>query len=140
MYIIIINLKHAITDIRDTWWKSSIHTQNVYNSVYCMLPTKCNVSVPNMYFNVLLTWVSKQKCLGIYIRCNFSNISDNERQIHSTYYREYLLISKFRKCFDNVRIDLFKSFCSNIYCSSLWSACTMNVMLHITTFLGPFYR
>ena len=50
----------------------------------------------------------------------FTDNKDIIRQVRATYARGNALICKFRKCSDDVKVQLFKSFCSNFYCSSLW--------------------
>ena len=81
-----------------------------------------NVFIPNMYLNgKVLKCVTEQKYLGIFITSEFSDNRDITRQIRSTYSRGNVLISKFRKCSNEVKVQLFSSFCSNLYCSSLWS-------------------
>ena len=80
-----------------------------------------NFNVPNMYLNgAQLTWVHEQKYLGIIMTSTFTDNKDIIRQVRATYARGNALICKFRKCTDNVKVQLFKSFCSNFYCSSLW--------------------
>ena len=50
---------------------------------------------------------------------------DDETEIQSQYQilcaRSNILIRKFKKCNDNVKIDLFETFCINIYGIALWS-------------------
>ena len=53
-----------------------------------------------------------------------SDASDNKdikRQIRSIYSRGNMIISKFRKCTIDVKIQLFKTFCTSLYCAHLWS-------------------
>jgi len=111
----------------------------IYNAkkTVCMaiLP-KClqHLNIPTMYLNNKgLDWVNEHKYLGIFINSNFSDVRDIKRQMRATYCRGNVIISKFRKCNDDVKIQLFKSFCSNMYCSHLWSVYSKNVYrrLHV---------
>ena len=84
-----------------------------------------NIHAPNMYLNGrVLKWVVEHKYLGIFISNDSSDARDITRQIRSTYSRGNVLISKFRMCSDEVKVQLFRSFCSNLYCSSLWTCYT----------------
>ena len=49
--------------------------------------------------------------------------------MRSLYIRGNLLSRNFGFCSDTVKVQLFKTFCSNMYCSHLWSSfkkCTLN--------------
>ena len=39
-----------------------------------------------------------------------------------------ILSRKFSKCSPDVKCTLFKSFCSNMYCSTMWYNCTVTAM------------
>ena len=43
-----------------------------------------------------------------------------KRELCSVYTRGNILLRKFRKCNDSVKIQLFRSYCTNCYCSALW--------------------
>ena len=43
-----------------------------------------------------------------------------KHQVRSIYCRGNILIKKFRHCSDDVKIKLFKSYCSSFYGSNLW--------------------
>ena len=51
---------------------------------------------------------------------NHQDNLDINRQVRSTYARGNLLISKFRNCDDNVKVKLFKAFCTSFYGGGLW--------------------
>ena len=59
--------------------------------------------------------------------------SDNElkRQMRKFYANVNMLIRKFSKCSVNVRCYLFKTYCSTMYCSALWSTKTALTKLRI---------
>ena len=79
------------------------------------------ITVPNLYLNnEKIEWVSMQKYLGLYITCDNRYDTDIRRQVKSTYSRGNMIFSKFRKCSSDVKVQLFKSFCTSVYCSSLW--------------------
>ncbi len=51
---------------------------------------------------------------------------DMKRQIKGIYSRGNILLKWFGQCNDNVKIKLFKAYCSSFYCLSLWSTFTTN--------------
>ena len=67
-----------------------------------------------------LTWVSDLKYLGVYIAKNYSDDIDIKRQTKAIYARGNTLIRKFSKCSPDVKTQLFKTYCSNLYASHLW--------------------
>jgi len=85
---------------------------------------KClkNLHVPTIYLNENpLKWVTYQKYLGIYFTNNVSDDRDISRELRPLYARGNTLLRKFGKCSLQVKIQLFKSYCSNMYCCPLWS-------------------
>ena len=80
-----------------------------------------DIFIPDLYLdNKKLSWVDEHKYLGVWITSDFSDNKDIKRQIRSIYSAGNMVISKFRKCTDTVKLQLFKSYCSSLYCSHLW--------------------
>ena len=50
------------------------------------------------------------------------------RQIRSIYSHGNCLIQKFRKCSENVKAQLFKSYCTNMYGIQLWADFTPSTL------------
>ena len=107
--------------------KYALDNELVFNKkkTVCMsiLPKKLSkcINVPNMILEgQILKWVSEQKYLGVFISNNNCDDRDIMREVRSIYSRGNMIISKFRKCTEDVKIRLFKSFCTSLYCSSLW--------------------
>ena len=76
-----------------------------------------------------LSFVNKYKYLGIITLNTFMDDEDISRQMRSWYIRGNLLSRNFGFCSDTVKVQLFKTFCSIMYCSHLWSSfkkCTLN--------------
>ena len=93
-----------------------------------MLP-KClkDINVPIVILDgKALKWVREQKYLGVFIS---NNTSVNQRRMESTYCRRNISICKFRKCTDEVKVQLSKSFCTNVYCGSFWSTYILNLLM-----------
>ena len=94
--------------------------------VMCFVPNKVkNISVPEFYINGQpLQLVSSYKYLGVIIDSSYKDDSDIYRQMRGIYSRGNMLSSKFSKCSNDVKACLFKSYCSSLYCSQLWSRYT----------------
>ena len=69
----------------------------------------------------VLQFVSDHKYLGILLNKDVYDDLDIKQQVRDTYAKGNMLISKFRKCDTNVKVKLFKTFCSNIYGCNLWT-------------------
>jgi hypothetical protein len=64
--------------------------------------------------------VENVKYLGHVICNNLKDDHDMLNQIKSLYCRSNMLSRKFFKCSDYIKCSLFKAYCSNLYCGSLW--------------------
>ena len=53
---------------------------------------------------------------------------DMKRQVRKFYANINILSRTFSECSPDVKCTLFKSFCSNKYCSTMWYNCTVTVM------------
>jgi len=89
----------------------------------CIRPKQFkSLTVPNVrLYNKDLKWVDECKYLGIFLTSNCSDIRDIRRQLRSLYARGNVLIRKFGKCSLPVKLQLFKSYLSNMYCIHLWN-------------------
>jgi len=67
-----------------------------------------------------LQFVVEFKYLGHIILHNMSDNADIDREIRNMFFRANILVRKFSKCSVTVKIQLFKSFCINLYGSALW--------------------
>ena len=67
-----------------------------------------------------LKWVSGHKYLRVLFGNTLKDDVDIDRQVKSVYIRGNTLVRKFRKCSKEVKVQLFKSYCSNMYASHLW--------------------
>ncbi len=72
-----------------------------------------------------LKCVSSHKYLGVEITTGFKDDMSIRCQMRNLYSRGNMIIRNFRNCSDNVKGHLFQSFCTNLYCSTLW--CYFNV-------------
>ena len=81
-----------------------------------------------VYLNKLeISRVDQCKYLDIMISTKNCTI-DMKRQMTKFYSKINILSRIFSKCSSDVKCMVFKSFCSNIYCSTMWYNCTFSAM------------
>ena len=99
---------------------------NIKKSVCMIFKTKCLkiYNTPKFYLNGnLLEFVDEFRYLGHMVCNDLNDDSDIKRQYRSICRKVNMLKRKFYKCSFEVKIQLFQSYCMNIYCVSLWSNC-----------------
>jgi hypothetical protein len=98
----------------------------VFNRAKCKIMIfKCfslrNIALPSFSINgQILDECISYKYLGHIITNDCCDNSDISRQCRSIYAKGNSLIRKFYKCSDKVKVSLFKSYCTSLYCSELW--------------------
>jgi len=98
----------------------------------------CMTVVPNLYKELhiptlflgckALKTVNEHKYLGVIIQCSGMDDLDISRQIRATYIQGNCIIHKFRGCSDYVKVQLFKTYCYNMYGSQLWAKYSTGVL------------
>ena len=77
---------------------------------------------PNIYLgHNILSYVHEFKYLGHVSSECFTDDKDIERERRALATRGNLLLHKFRFCSNDVKCLLFKTYCYQMYCCSLWS-------------------
>ena len=77
--------------------------------------------LPKFYLNgAMLNEVITIKYLGHYISNDMMDDNDIRRQCRQLYLQANLLLRRFHMCSIDVKITLFKSFCSPMYTAHLW--------------------
>ena len=71
-----------------------------------------------------LNFVVQTKYLGHILSYDLNDAYDIRRQYRSTCIRANMLCRKFKKCCNEVKCNLFKTYCTTLYCSSLWAKFT----------------
>ena len=80
-----------------------------------------NYSIPDFILDgAKLMLVNKHKYLGVILSCDQKDDLDIRRQIRILYARGNMIIKFFRHCSKEVKCTLFKTYCTNSYCSHLW--------------------
>ena len=69
-----------------------------------------------------LKYVSCHKYLGVHICTDLKDDVAISNQCRNLYSRGNMIIRNFKHCNDHVKKQLFQSFCTSIYCASLWSS------------------
>jgi hypothetical protein len=101
---------------------SIIYNEQKTKCMFFKSSTLGKLFVPSVYLNGKpLDYVTSQKYLGINITNDLSDDSDIIRQVKALYVRGNMLVHKFNHCSDDVKRSLFRSYCSNVYGSQLWS-------------------
>ncbi len=98
--------------------------------IYNKTKTKClcvkpkhmtKLFVPNFYLeNFLITSVQQETYLGYILNDNMSDDDHIIKEMRNLYARGNMLIRYFKHCTDTVKIMLFKTFCTSLYCCPLW--------------------
>ena len=92
-------------------------------------PVYNKIHIPNVTMgDTVLTCPETQKYLGVIISNNNKDDKDILRQMRSFYARGNIIARKFNKCSPEVKVQLFKTYCSNIYAGHLWHNYSKDVM------------
>ena len=70
--------------------------------------------------NIALTEVNETKYLGYFFTADGKDDRDMTRACRLLYAQGNSLIRKFHMCTDKVKIKLFTTYCSQVYCAHLW--------------------
>ena len=89
----------------------------------CIQPKSWKLqNLPSLYLNSQrIVYVESYKYLGCYISNSLRDDGDVQRQIRAMYSRANCLVRKFGICSRDVKVQLFKAYLGNSYCSQLWS-------------------
>ena len=84
-------------------------------------PPSYSCKCPPMYLgNDTLDYVDRAKYLGVLITANFKDDDDMMKHLRVFYIRSNTLIRKFYHCSIDIKLLLFRSYCTPSYCSHLW--------------------
>ena len=118
--------------------------------LYNVKKSLCSAFIPKLYGKLHipsvflgttpLKWVSQYKYLGSIIDCTSNDDADICRQIQAIYARGNILIRNFRKCSEDVKVELFKSYCTNMYGSHLWNSYSVAMYRRINVAYNNIFR
>ena len=91
-------------------------------------PTKICAFEPDLKLNgESIQYVKQAKYLGTIISCGNSD-ADVKRQMRRFYANANVLLRKFSKCSYDIKCMLFRSFCTNLYCSQFWYHSSQSIL------------
>ncbi len=89
------------------------------------MPKYLKFKAPRLVMNdVCINYEVSAKYLGCYMTDDMSDNLDLQRQLRSIYSRGNMLLRKFSHCSYDVKIQLFNTYCTSLYCSQLWNRYT----------------
>jgi hypothetical protein len=100
-----------------------------------------NLRLPEFVLNgKVLNYVSTHSYLGVMLNEDRSDNHDLLRQLKSLYARGNMVVRKFKHCSENVKMQLFKTYCSNFYAAHLWSNYKTKVHNKVKVAFNDVYR
>ena len=81
----------------------------------------------------IIDYVHKTKYLGVVLCSDMKTSIDVCRQTSKFYAQANTLLRNFHYCSDDVKCMLFRSFCTNMYCSPLWFNSTSSIYKKLNT-------
>ena len=100
-----------------------------------------DIHVPNFYLhNSAILAVSSERYLGVFLNSKQSDDESIQKEMRSMYSRGNVLLKKFRNCSDDVKTQLFKSYCSSFYCSSLWTSYKLSSLKALSVAYNNIFR
>ena len=86
-------------------------------------PMHSKLSCPGVRLDCnILKYISQTKYLGFMFNTNAQDDEDMLRQMRTLYIRSSKLLRTFHYCTTDVKLELFKSYCTSFYCGYLWTA------------------
>ena len=118
-----------LLNICDTYAKESDLLYNGSKSYSLCFKPKCSIFNRLVFTlnHLNISTINKSKYLGIIISEN-NCAPDLKRQMCKLYADVNMIIGKFSRCPPDVKCFLFKSYCSNLYCSILWYDCSITAL------------
>ena len=85
----------------------------------CSMNKTCDITNVVLSGNII-NYVHKTKYLGVLLCSDIKTSIDVCRLTSKFYAQANSLLRNFRYCSDDVKCMLFRSFCTDMYCSPLW--------------------
>jgi len=86
-------------------------------------PNGYKLHCPSVSLNdSIIAYSASAKYLGVIITAKLNDNDEIVKQCRGLYARSYSFLRKFTLCSDNVKLQLFQTFCTNIYAAHLWSS------------------
>ena len=131
----------AYNKLLDVCFNLSIRNYIIFNPVksicVAVQPRKRKLFCPNVTLdNNVLENVNQTKYLGFMSNSNAQDDEDMLKQMRNLYIRSNKLLCTFHYCSTDVKLELFKSYCTSFYCPGL---CVMifRIFGKKTLFIAP---
>ena len=117
----------GLQQMLDVCFNFSICNDIIFNPVksVCVAfqPKHSKLFCPNVTLdNNVLEYIGRTKYLGFRFNSNGQDDEDMLRQMRNLYVRLIRLLRTFHYWSSDVKLELFKSYCTSLYCSYLWTA------------------
>ena len=90
--------------------------------------------------NAPIPMLTDVKCLGVLLNEMLNDDIELSKQVNKLYARCNTVLRKFRKCSADVKKQLFVSFCTNVYCSSLWCRSSSSALKKVKVAYNNVFR
>ena len=117
----------GLQQLLDVCFDFSIRNNIMFNpikSVCVVFKSKSNkLYCPTVSLDCdILEYTAYTKYLGFTFSMNVQDDDDMLRQMRTLYIRSNKLLRTFYHCSIDVKLELFRSFCTSFYCCYLWTA------------------
>jgi len=108
--------------VRFAYYHSLIYNKEK-TKYMCIKPTTVkNLYIPDiMLYSYNVRQVNEEKYLGYIISSSGFDDDHIKKETRSTFARGNMLIRNFKHCTDDVKVRLYKTYCSTVYCCALIS-------------------
>ena len=116
----------ALQKMLNLCYEFSLSNDIIFNPIksQCMVfkPNRFKLYCPAVYLNGnIIDYVEKTKYLGYMFTNDKQDDVEMLRQLRLLYMRSNKIIRMFYFCTIDVKLELFRSFCTSFYCSYLWT-------------------
>ena len=123
---------------------------SAHNITFNVKKTKCmcvkpkslqDMCVPPIVLNGRVVHVTNEhKYLGCILNDSMKDDNDIKRQLRQVYSKGNSLVHKFKPCTDSVKAELFRMYCGNMYCCTLWANYHNTVFKQLTVAYKSVFR
>ena len=118
-----IGLQHMLDLCFDFSIRNDIKFNPIKSVCIVFKPKNNKLYCPNVRLDRnILEYISCTKYLGFTFNMNSQDDDDMLRQMRTLYIRSNKLLRTFHYCSIDVKLELFRSFCTSFYCCYLWTA------------------